>query len=80
MPGVDEVLARFLWLQSILIRLDLPTLERPMKAYSGLVSFGHMLTVGLEMEYSEFLISILFLFFAAKVQNIPEKTLSLPAK
>jgi len=33
-------------LVSILIRLDLPTLDLPMKAYSGFVSLGHMLTIG----------------------------------
>ena len=41
-PGLEEVLARFLLLTSILIREDLPTLERPMKAYSGRSGDGHL--------------------------------------
>ena len=60
LPGVADVLASPLWLQSMLIRLDLPTLLRPMKAYSGLVSLGQRLTVGLDIEYSELFISITF--------------------
>jgi hypothetical protein len=46
LPGVADVLASPLWRQSMLIRLDLPTFERPMKAYSAFTSFGHMLSVG----------------------------------
>ena len=34
-PGVDEVIASLECLVNILMRLDLPTLERPMNAYSG---------------------------------------------
>jgi hypothetical protein len=62
-PGVDDVLARPLWLQSMLIRLDLPTLLLPMKAYSGLVSFGHWLTVALLMLNSDF---VIFIYFCCK--------------
>lgn len=58
LPGLAEVFAKPLWLQSILIRLDLPTLERPMKAYSGLVSTGHFVMVGDEMVNSDFVIFI----------------------
>jgi len=43
LPGVAEVLASFLLPVSILMRLDLPTLERPMKAYSGQWCSGHWL-------------------------------------
>ena len=57
-PGVDEVFASPLWLQSMLMRLDLPTFERPMKAYSGRKSFGHNSIVGLLSVNSEVLISI----------------------
>ena len=46
LPGVAEVFANLRRLVSILIRLDLPTLDLPMKAYSGFVSLGHMLTIG----------------------------------
>ena len=35
LPGVDEILASPLRLVSMLMRDDLPTLERPMNAYSG---------------------------------------------
>ena len=58
LPGVDEVLANFLLLVSMLIRLDLPTFERPIKAYSGFVSLGHIDTIGAESENSACLISI----------------------
>ena len=34
-PGVAEVMASLGFLVSMLMRLDFPTLERPMKAYSG---------------------------------------------
>jgi hypothetical protein len=60
LPGVADVLAKPLWLQSILIRLDFPTLDLPIKAYSGLLSFGHLLTVGADIVNSDFLI-IMFL-------------------
>ena len=41
------------------MRLDFPTLERPINAYSGLVSLGHFDTVGAEMQNSDFLIIIM---------------------
>lgn len=68
-PGVDDVLANFLLLVNMLIRLDLPTLERPMKAYSGFVSFGHIDTIGADSENSACLISILFFYFACEGTN-----------
>ena len=40
-PGWDEVLANVLSPHSILIRLDLPTFDRPMNANSGMSVFGH---------------------------------------
>ena len=43
---------------SMFIRLDLPTLERPMKAYSAFTSLGHMLTVGADITNSDFFISM----------------------
>ena len=64
LPGVAEVLAKPLWLQSMLMRLDLPTLLRPMKANSGLLSFGHIDTVGAEMTNWAFLMSIADCFCA----------------
>ena len=73
LPGVDDVLANLRLLVSMLIRLDLPTLERPMKAYSGLVSFGHIDTTGADRENSACLISILLRVFGAKLQKICEK-------
>jgi hypothetical protein len=68
-PGVDEVFANRLLLVSILIRLDLPTFERPMKAYSGFVSLGHMLTTGADSVNSACLISIAYMILAAKVRK-----------
>ena len=65
LPGVALVFASFRLLVSILIRLDLPTFERPMNAYSGFVSFGHIDTTGADSENSACLISI-FRCFACK--------------
>lgn len=39
-PGLEEVRANSLRLQSIFIKLDLPTLLRPIKAYSGMEGLG----------------------------------------
>ena len=41
-PGVDDVFASCFLLVSILINDDLPTLERPMNAYSGLFAAGSL--------------------------------------
>ena len=40
-PGVFEVLASFLLLESLFIKLDFPTLERPRRANSGRLKVGH---------------------------------------
>lgn len=40
LPGVEEILAKPFIPQSILIKEDFPTLERPIKAYSGLSAGG----------------------------------------
>src|SRR5574344_2279316 len=58
LPGVAEVFANFLLLHNILIRLDLPTFDLPIKAYSGLVSAGHIDTFGALIVNSAFFISI----------------------
>ena len=59
---------------SILMRLDFPTLERPMKAYSGSVPAGHFRTSVLLITNSALVISILAVTFlvlrAAKVALI----------
>ena len=52
-----EVFANFLLLVSMLIKLDLPTLERPIKAYSGAWVEGHFPTEELLMTNSADLIS-----------------------
>ena len=62
-PGVAEDMASPFLPVSILIRLDFPTLERPMKAYSGNVPPGHFLTSVLLMTNSALVISILLLVF-----------------
>src|SRR5574344_2176906 len=79
-PGVADVLASPLWLQSMLMRLDFPTLLLPMKAYSVLLSLGHMLTRGADMVNSDFFISILllFLFFIPFFRSALSLTLPLP--
>ena len=58
-PGVEDVLASFLWFANMLIRLDFPTLERPINAYSGSVVAGHFETSVLLMTNSADLISML---------------------
>ena len=69
LPGVELVLASLrLWV-SILIRLDLPTFERPMKAYSGFVSFGHILTIGALNVNSAFFISIRITFSVQRYEK-----------
>ena len=40
-PGVDEVCANLLRLHNMFIKDDLPTLLRPINAYSGNTGFGH---------------------------------------
>lgn len=40
LPGVEEMCAKDLLPESVFIREDLPTFERPIKANSGRVSFG----------------------------------------
>ena len=62
-PGVAEVMASPFLPVSILMRLDFPTLERPMKAYSGNVPAGHFRTSVLLMTNSAFVISILLPFW-----------------
>ena len=44
LPGILEVIAKFFLLQITLIRDDLPTLDLPMKANSGMDVFGQSRT------------------------------------
>ena len=67
-PGVADVLANFLLFVNILIRLDFPTFDLPMKAYSGLLSLGHIDSMGALRVNSAFFISI-FLYFGCKGTN-----------
>lgn len=64
MPGVPEVFANLVWLVIILINEDLPTLERPINAYSGLLGGGQPSTVGLLIRYVAERISIVVCTFA----------------
>lgn len=51
LPGVDEVIARFFCPVSILMSDDLPTFDRPIKAYSWRGSPpGHLSTAGQLIE------------------------------
>lgn len=62
-----EVFANFLLLVSMLIKLDLPTLERPIKAYSGAWVEGHFPTEELLITNSADLISMsVCIFFVGK--------------
>ena len=47
LPGVEEVLANPLFPQSALIKELFPTLDLPMKAYSGMFGVGHSFQCGL---------------------------------
>ncbi len=58
-----DVMARPLRLVSIFMRLDLPTFERPMNAYSGMLCCGHLLTSVLLITNSALFISILCGFY-----------------
>ncbi len=58
LPGVPEVFASLLWLVIILMSEDLPTLERPIKAYSGLSGLGQASTLTLLIKYFAERISI----------------------
>jgi len=59
LPGVADVLASFLLLVSMLMRLDLPTFDRPMNAYSGdPLLIGHWLMKALLLRYVALLIII----------------------
>jgi len=57
-PGFCEVMASPFFPVSILIREDLPTLLRPIKAYSGRSPVGHFFTFVLLITNSALLISI----------------------
>ena len=59
LPGLADVFAKPLWLHNILIRLDFPTLDRPINAYSAFVSSGHLARLGDDIVNSDFLIIIL---------------------
>gem|GEM_PF-6663530 len=60
LPGVCDVLARPLMPVSMLMSDDLPTLLRPMNAYSGLLPPGHFSTCGLLISYFALFIFIVF--------------------
>lgn len=58
LPGLELVFAKPFTLVSILMREDLPTLLRPINAYSGLLSEGHFLWLVLLTMNSALFISI----------------------
>jgi len=49
LPGVPDVLASIFCPVIIFIREDFPTLDLPIKAYSGKTAGGHLLNSGLLM-------------------------------
>jgi hypothetical protein len=59
LPGVDEIFASFLLLQSMLMSEDLPTLLRPINAISGRSGFGAWSNDGLLIKYVACFISML---------------------
>ena len=66
LPGVADIFASLLLLQSMLISDDLPTLLLPMNANSGLSGSGHLSKDGLLVKYFASFISINWL---AKAQR-----------
>jgi hypothetical protein len=62
LPGVADVMASLGLRVSMLMRLDLPTFERPMKAYSGFPSCGQRSMRVLLITNSALLISTSLLF------------------
>lgn len=72
-PGEDDVLASFLRLQSMLIKLLLPTLDLPIKANSGRSVLGHSCKLGelfrnVASLMSKILIDFNLLLYRAKVK------------
>ena len=63
LPGMADVLASFFLPHNIFIRLDFPTFERPMNAYSILLSFGHIDSRGALKVNSAVFISIAIYLF-----------------
>ena len=61
-------MARFFRSVSMLISDDLPTFERPMKAYSGRSPFGHWLTLCEEEMKDAFLI-----FMVVKIAKVGKR-------
>lgn len=57
LPGMEEVMAMLLP-DNMLIKLDLPTFDRPIKAYSGKSPDGHFSTSELLTTKSALLIII----------------------
>jgi hypothetical protein len=57
---VEDVLASCFLFVNIFIKDDLPTLERPMKAYSGLFAAGSLSTLVLLCKKAAFLIIMAF--------------------
>lgn len=53
-PGVADTLASAFCSVNKLIKEDLPTLERPMNAYSGRSGAGHLEILGLLIKYFAF--------------------------
>ena len=72
-PGVAEVMANPFRPVSMLMRLDFPTFERPMKAYSGRFPAGHLRTSVLLMINSALVISMA----SIKISVIPVTKVAL---
>lgn len=73
LPGVAEVMANLGLRVSMLMRLDFPTLERPMNAYSGSPSCGQRRMPVLLMTNEALFISMTFLVFTVAFLFFPDK-------
>ena len=79
-PGVAEVIASDFRPVSILISDDLPTLERPIKAYSGIPVSGHLLTSVLLITKRAFFTSILIYIYKIATATIQPSSKTVPTK
>ena len=73
-PGLPEVLAKLFRLVSMLINEDLPTLLRPINAYSGNGCLGHLATSELLITNSADFIFIVIIRVGEKLEIIGANT------
>lgn len=76
LPGVAEVMASERLPVSIFISEDLPTLERPIKAYSCMAVLGHLSTSGLLVTKHALDIFIVKTLSSGRLQSFAKVTIN----